>query len=54
MEDLQKTRSRDERLLRLIEILKAEADSQISGSPAARSAASGFRYPRSRWSAPTE
>ena len=49
---MQDNKGRDERLSRLIETLKAEAENQ----PAMRAPAlaPGYRYPRSRWSAPTE
>jgi hypothetical protein len=37
----------------VIENLKSEADNEISAS-AAPQAVKGFRYPRSRWSAPAQ
>ena len=54
MEESKETRSRNERLSRLIEILKAEAESRSEAAPNAAAAARGFRYPRNRWSAPAE
>jgi hypothetical protein len=46
-------RTSEERRSRLIESLKSEADSEISAGAAAE-APKGYRYPRSRWSAPAQ
>ena len=46
-------RTSEERRSRLIENLKSEADSELSTGAAAQ-VAKGFRYPRSRWSAPAQ
>ena len=51
---MQENRTSEERRSRLIESLKSEADNQTSSAAAAQAAAKGYRYPRSRWSAPAQ
>ena len=53
MRKVQDNRNRDERLSRVIESLKAEADSETS-TRERMAPTPGYRYPRSRWSAPAE
>jgi hypothetical protein len=50
---VQENRKSEERRSRLIESLKSEADTEISADVAPQ-AAKGYRYPRSRWSAPAQ
>jgi hypothetical protein len=50
---LQDNRNQEQRS-RLIEILKSEAESEISPGAHPAPGTKGFRYPRSRWSAPAE
>jgi hypothetical protein len=52
--ELQENRSGEDRRSRLIESLKTEAESQNSAGAPPAFGTKGFRYPRSRWSAPAE
>ena len=47
-------RTGEERRARLIENLKSEADSTTVATARPAPGTKGFRYPRSRWSAPAE
>lgn len=53
---MQQNLTSQERASRLIETLKAEAEADLrasSSEPGARPANPAYRYPRSRWSAPS-
>jgi hypothetical protein len=50
---VQENRTSEERRSRLIESLKSEADTELPATAAAQGS-KGYRYPRSRWSAPAQ
>jgi len=50
---VQENRTSEERRSRLIESLKSEADTELPATAVAQGS-KGYRYPRSRWSAPAQ
>ena len=50
---VKENRTSEERRSRLIESLKTEAETEITAGGAAQ-VVKGYRYPRSRWSAPAQ
>lgn len=50
---MQENRTSEERRSRLIESLKSEADTELPATAVAQGS-KGYRYPRSRWSAPAQ